>query len=73
MSTGFKQVVFLANFQDQEIVKTHTANLRLKPGDCNVNDVAKLMKEYLNLDEELFIADIHGFEIMDMDSTGGKT
>ena len=65
LSTGFKRVVFLAHFEDQEIVKTHTAHLRLKPEDCNVNDVAKLVKEYLNLDEDLVIVDIHGFEIMD--------
>jgi len=62
VSTGFKRVVFLAHFEDQEIVKTHMAHLRLKPGHCNVNDVAKLVKEYLNLDEDLVIVDIHGFE-----------
>ena len=45
LSTGFKRVVFLAHFEDQEIVKTHTAHLRLKPEDCNVNDVAKLVKD----------------------------
>lgn len=72
VSAGFKRVVFLAHFEDQEIVKTHTAHLRLKPEDCNVNDVAKLVKKYLNLDEDLVIVDIHGFEIMDTDSTRGK-
>lgn len=73
VSTGFKRVVFLAHFKDQEIVKTHTAHLRLKCEDFNVNDVAKLVKAYLNLDEDLVIMDIHGFEIMDTDSTRGKS
>ncbi|CAH3033657.1 unnamed protein product [Porites lobata] len=33
--------------------QTHTAHLRLAPEECNVNDVAKLVKEYLNMDEDL--------------------
>lgn len=69
---GIKRVVFLAHFDDQEIVKTHTAHLRLKREDCNVNDVAKLVKEYLNMVEDLVIVDSHGFEIMDTDATRGK-
>lgn len=44
-SPSFKRVVFLAHFEDKEIVKTHTAHLRLAPEECNVNDVAKLVKE----------------------------
>ena len=71
-SPSFKRVVFLAHFEDKEIVKTHTAHLRLAPEECNVNDVAKLVKEYLNMDEDLVIMDVHGFEIMDSESTRGK-
>ena len=70
-SPSFKRVVF-AHFEYKEIVKTHTAHLRLAPEECNVNDVAKLVKEYLNMDEDLVIVDAHGFEIMDSESTRGK-
>jgi len=73
VSTGFKRVVFLAHFEDQEIVKTHTVHFRLRPEDCNVNVVAKLVKEYLSLHKDLVSVDIHEFEIMDTDSTRGKS
>ena len=65
-------MVFLAHFEDKEIVKTHTAHLRLAPEECSVNDVAKLVKKYLNMDEDLVIMDVHGFEIMDSESTRGE-
>ena len=68
-SPNFKRVVFSAHFEDKEIVKTHTAHLRLAPEECNV---AKLVKEYLNMDEDLVIVDVHGFEIMDSESIRGK-
>ena len=71
-SPSFKRVVFLAHFEDKENVKTHTAHLRLAPEECSVNDVAKLVKEYLNMDEDLVIMDVHGFEIMDSESTRGE-
>ena len=70
---GFKRVVFLAHFEDQEIITTHTAHLRLRQHDCNVNDVAKLAKEYLNMDEDLVVVDSHGYEIMDNEATRGKS
>lgn len=53
-------------------MKTHTAHFRLAPEECNVSDIAKLVKEYLNMDEDLMIMDVHGFEIMDSESTRGK-
>ena len=70
---GFKRVVFLAHFEDKEIITTHTAHLRLRQRDCNVNDVAKLAKEYLNMDEDLVVVDSHGYEIMDNEATRGKS
>lgn len=71
--SAFKRVVFLAHFDsDTELVKSHTAHLKLKKEDCNVHDVSRLVKDYLNLDEDLVIVDVHGYEIMDGESTRGK-
>ena len=36
-----------------------------------MNDFPKLVKEYLNMDEDLVIVDVHGFEILDSESTRG--
>ena len=69
---GFKRVVFLAYYEGKEIIKTHTAHLKLRAQDCNVHDVAKLVKEYLNIDEDLVIVDSHGYELMDNEATRGK-
>lgn len=42
VSTGLKRVVFLAHFEDQEIFKTHTAHLRLKPKTVTFNTCSSL-------------------------------
>ena len=71
-SHSFQRVVFLADFDSEyKIVKSHTAHLKLTTANSNVHDVAKLTKEYLNLEEDLTIVDSHGFEVMDSSSTRG--
>lgn len=70
---GFQRVVFLAEFDaDLKLRKTHTAYLKLTKETCDVNQAAKLTKEYLNLDEDLMIVDVHGYEVMDNESTRRK-
>ena len=66
------KVIFLAYYEGKEIIKTHTAHLKLQAQDCNVHDVARLVKECLNTDEDLVIVDSHGYELMDNKATRGK-
>jgi len=71
--TGFQRVVFMADYDsDYQLIKSHTAHLKLSKETCNVHDVAKLTKEYLNLEDDITIVDSHGYEIMDTASTRGE-
>jgi len=71
-TNGFQRVVFLADYDsDYKIVKSHTAYLKLTNANSNVNEIAKLTKEYLNLEDDLIIVDTHGYEVMDSGSTRG--
>ena len=54
-------------------MKTHMAHLRLRPQDCSMNNIAKLVKEYLNMDEDLVVIASRGFEIMDDEAIRGKS
>ena len=69
-----RRKVFLAEFQAETFtpVPTATAYLKLKQDECTVTNVARLSKEYLNLEEDLVIIDNNGFEILDNANTCGK-
>lgn len=54
-------------------MKTHMAHLRLRPQDCSMNNIAKLVKEYLNMDEDSVVIASHGFVIMDDEAIRGKS
>ena len=54
-------------------MKSHLAHLRLQPQDCSMNNIAKFVEEYLNMDEDLVVIAFHGFEIMDDEAIRGKS
>lgn len=72
-AAGFQRIIFLGEFDmDLKLQKTHTAYLRLNRDSCDVNQAARLVKEYLNLEEDLVIVDVHGYQLMDNQCTRRK-
>ena len=64
--------MFFVEFNDDEqAIPLSTAYLQLKNNEANVKDVARLTMEYLNMEEELVITDVNGFEILDSQATRG--
>ena len=74
-SGEIRRKVFLAQFDPETMtpIPTATAYLKLKPEQCAVEDVAKITKEYLNVEEDLILMDTNGFEITDNPGTRGKS
>ncbi len=73
-SSEIRKKIFLAEFDAENYnpIPMATAYLKLRPEECNISEVARMTKEYLNLEEDLIIMDNSGFEILDNPSTRGK-
>ncbi|XP_078346886.1 uncharacterized protein LOC144632162 [Oculina patagonica] len=73
-SSEIRKKIFLAEFDAENYnpIPMATAYLKLRPEECNIPEVARMTKEYLNLEEDLIIMDNSGFEILDNPSTRGS-